>query len=260
MRDIVLSLFDYTGVAVQPWVNAGFKAYCFDIQHETEATVLNKQTGGALHKRGLDLYDQKNLAALVQEFKGRVAFIFGFPPCQSLAVSGALHFASKRAKDPDFQVRAAGHAMAVADLAEKIGSPFLIENPVSVLSTIWRKPNYKFHPYQYGGYIPADKASHPQWPDHIAPRDAYSKKTCLWTGGGFIMPAPLPVACESFGASRQHQKLGGKSLKTKNIRSATPRGFSQAVFEANGININEDFCPATALAKALFSFTPQAAE
>lgn len=28
-------------------------------------------------------------------------------------------------------------------------------------------------------------------------------------------------------------KLGGKSLKTKNIRSASPRGFFKAVFEAN---------------------------
>ena len=28
-------------------------------------------------------------------------------------------------------------------------------------------------------------------------------------------------------------KLGGKSLRTKNIRSATPRGFAKAVFAAN---------------------------
>lgn len=236
MRDIVLSLFDFTGVAVQPWVDAGFKAYCFDIQHKKTSTVLNRQTGGALHKRGLDLYNPKNLDNLVQEFRGRVAFVFGFPPCDNLAVSGASHFASKRAKDPEFQTKAASHAIGVAYLALNIKSPFLIENPVSVLSTIWRKPDYKFHPYQYGGYIPEDKAIHPQWPDHIAPRDAYSKKTCLWTGGGFVMPAPLPVACESFGSSRQHQKLGGKSLKTKNIRSATPRGFAQAVFEANEPN------------------------
>ena len=33
--------------------------------------------------------------------------------------------------------------------------------------------------------------------------------------------------------SPQWGKLGGKSLRTKNIRSATPRGFARAVFEAN---------------------------
>ena len=236
MRDVVLSLFDYTGVAVQPWVNAGFKAYCFDIQHFNKGTTfahMNMQTGGRLYKRGLDLYNPKNLDDLAAEFKGRVAFIFGWPPCDNLAVSGASHFASKRAKDPAFQTKAAKNARAVADLAAKLDCPFMIENPVSVLSTLWRKPNHTFHPYQFGGYIPAKDAEHPTYPEYIAPRDAYSKKTCLWTGGGFIMPKPLPVDCESFGASRQHQKLGGKSLKTKNIRSATPRGFAQAVFEAN---------------------------
>jgi hypothetical protein len=47
------------------------------------------------------------------------------------------------------------------------------------------------------------------------------------------MPEPIPVQPE-LGFSRQHTQLGGKSLKTKNIRSATPRGFSRAVFLANG--------------------------
>ena len=35
------------------------------------------------------------------------------------------------------------------------------------------------------------------------------------------------------GYSQQHLKLGGKSQRTKDIRSATPRGFARAVFEAN---------------------------
>ena len=28
-------------------------------------------------------------------------------------------------------------------------------------------------------------------------------------------------------------KLGGKSLRTKNLRSATPKGFAIAIFESN---------------------------
>ena len=48
------------------------------------------------------------------------------------------------------------------------------------------------------------------------------------------MPDKKPVDVEP-GYSDQHKKLGGKSLKTKNIRSATPRGFAQAVFESNQI-------------------------
>jgi len=43
----------------------------------------------------------------------------------------------------------------------------------------------------------------------------------------------LEYHCESFGKSTQWGKLGGKSVKTKNIRSATPRGFAKAVALAN---------------------------
>lgn len=232
MRDLVLSLYDFTGVALQPWVKAGYGGIAFDIQHNG-ASCYHYQNGGFMVKAKLDLYSPETMQDIAAEYAGRVALVLGFPPCTDLAVSGAAHFAKKRAKDPAFQDKAAGHCSAIADLAAKLDCPFMIENPVSVLSTIWRKPDHTFHPYEFGGYIQDQDAIHPQWPDHIPPRDAYSKKTCLWTGGGFAMPAPLPVNCESFGASRQHRKLGGKSLKTKNIRSATPRGFAQAVFEAN---------------------------
>ena len=116
--------------------------------------------------------------------------------------------------------------------------PYFIENPVSVLATKWRKPDYNFHPYEYGGYISDDQAEHPRWPEYIAARDAYPKKTCLWTGGGFNMPWTDPVAPEQ-GHSRQHLKLGGKSQRTKDIRSATPRGFATAVYEFNSISKEE---------------------
>ena len=53
-----------------------------------------------------------------------------------------------------------------------------------------------------------------------------------------MMPAKLPVPV-SDGYSKQHLKLGGKSMKTKNIRSATPRGFAKAVFFANDFEREE---------------------
>lgn len=46
------------------------------------------------------------------------------------------------------------------------------------------------------------------------------------------MPERRPVPCPP-GWSTQMRKLGGKSEKTKNIRSATPRGFSRAVQLSN---------------------------
>jgi hypothetical protein len=243
-KGIVLSLYDYTGEALKPWAEAGYTCYAFDIQHNKElCPKIDKfDSGGRILYFHMDLWDIDNIKHLRKTFKNdNVVFGMAFPVCTDLAVSGAAHFKRKAAVDPDFQVKASDHAKWCADLFDALGVPYFIENPVSRLATLWRKPDYSFHPYQYGGYIPASQAEHPKWPDYIAPRDAYPKKTCLWTGGGFVMPATLPVTPED-GHSRQHLKLGGKSMKTKNIRSATPRGFARAVFEANAMEQCDGLC------------------
>lgn len=231
-RRVVLSLYDYTGEAVRPWADAGYECHCYDIQHTGDA-VETYPSGGIIRYLNADLHDKQTLVDLSSRYLNEdVAFGMGFPVCTDLAVSGAAHFAKKAAADPEFQTKAASYAVWCAELFDALGCPYFIENPVSRLSTLWRKPDHSFHPWWYGGYIPEDQAEHPKWPDYIAPRDAYPKKTCLWTGNGFNMPYWLPVPVEE-GYSRQHKKLGGKSMRTKNIRSATPRGFALAVFQAN---------------------------
>ena len=232
MNKVVLSLYDYTGVAVKPWAEAGYQCYCFDIQHD--GRVERFDSGGSITYRCADLHQLKTITDLFQEFRFQpVEFGMGFPVCTDLAVSGAAHFERKRQANPDFQEVAAEHAKRVAWLFDSLGCPYFVENPVSVLSTLWRKPDHTFQPFEYGGWLPVEEANHPLYPDYIAPFDAYSKKTCLWVGNGFTMPEKCPVPCQSFGSSTQHRKLGGKSIKTKNIRSATPRGFALAVFHAN---------------------------
>lgn len=230
-KQIVISLYDYTGEAVKPWAEAGFDCYCFDIQHNGRTS--ERYGRGRITYVEADLYDHNVLTVIALSTIGqRVAMVLGFPPCTDLAVSGAAHFKKKREADPGFQTFAVENAKACAVLANKVSAPYMIENPVSVLSTQWRKPDYTFHPHQYGGYIPEGQEKHPTWPVYIAASDAYPKKTCLWTGNGFVMPEPKPVDVPK-GYSTQHKKLGGKSMKTKNIRSATPRGFARAVFFAN---------------------------
>lgn len=233
----VLSLYDYTGEALKPWAEQGYSCVAFDIQHDDSTTDVYP-SGGSIKYVHADLHDKKTLKDIASKYKlkamqGRkVVFGMAWPVCTDMAVSGAPHFAAKRKADPLFQDKAAKHAVRCARLFNEIGVPYMIENPVSVLATLWRKPNHSFHPYQYGNYIHDDEADHPVWPDYIAPKDAYPKKTCLWTGNGFRMPWADPVEPEQ-GHSRQHLKLGGKSMKTKNIRSATPRGFATAIYEFN---------------------------
>jgi hypothetical protein len=221
----VISLYDYTGFALAPWRDAGYECYAYDIAHkDTQKDGIN-----FLHA---DLHDPSTLKQIAEFHDGKSAFLSCFPVCTDLAVSGAAWFAKKREANPNFQEEAATYAMACGWLGEYLNCPYFVENPVSVLSSLWRKPNYYFHPFEYGGYLPADD-KHPLWPDYIAGQDKYSKKTCLWTNDSFKMPKKKPVKCESFGNSKQKAKLGGTSSRTKNIRSATPRGFAQAVFEAN---------------------------
>ena len=230
---IVISLYDFTGEALKPWAYAGYTCYAYDIQHNEVEYVTHYSGGGSIHYCHADLHDFSTHQDLFFQFNGqKVCFAMAFPVCTDLAVSGAAHFAKKAEADPLFQQRAVQHAIDCAGLFDDLGCPYFVENPVSVLATKWRKSDYRFHPYEYGGYIPYGEAQHPLWPEYIAPQDAYPKKTCLWTGNGFVMPTKVSVEPNK-GYSKQHLKLGGKSARTKNIRSATPRGFARAVMEAN---------------------------
>jgi hypothetical protein len=239
-KGIVISLYDFTGEALKPWAEAGYSCYAYDIQHpDNEPRGVTYESGGCITYLHADLHDHNTLNAIHSEFADKpVVFGMAFPVCTDMAVSGAAHFKRKAEANPSFQDEAVSYAVWCARLFNSLHVPFFVENPVSVLATKWRKPDHSFHPYEYGGYIHDDQAEHPRWPEYIAAKDAYPKKTCLWTGNGFTMPWKDPVHPED-GHSRQHKKLGGKSQRTKDIRSATPRGFATAVYEFNSQSVEE---------------------
>lgn len=80
------------------------------------------------------------------------------PPCTDLAVSGARHFAAKRADGR--QKRALDFVRLLMDAPVP---RIAIENPVSVISTAIRKPDQVVQPWQFGhGEV---------------------KATCLWLKG-----------------------------------------------------------------------------
>lgn len=222
----IVSLFDESGNAMRPWATAGHECYCYDILNDGRVETVGS---GRIHYIKADLFDDNVVESIVSL---NPEFICGWPPCTDLAVSGAAWFAAKAEKNPDYRKEAMALVMRVPEIAQACGTDnWFFENPVSVISSEYRKPNYSFHPYEYGGYLPEDDV-HPRWPEYIEPRDAYSKKTCIWSGPGFIMPAKKPVE-HTPGYSKQHRLLGGKSDKTKQIRSEGPRGFCSAVFLSN---------------------------
>ena len=238
INKVVLSLYDYTGVACIPWAERGYQCYCYDIQHD-DSKITRFASGGAIYYINADLHEREQVLSIMNAFYALdTVFAMAFPVCTDMAVSGASHFKSKALKDPDFQTKAVKYAKWCAEIFEDLRVPYYVENPVSVLATQWRRPDYRFHPYQFGGYISQAKAEHPLYPDYIAPRDAYKKQTCLWVGGGFVMPPMVPVDPEQYhgnGYNTATMKLGGTSARTKNIRSATPRGFAEAAMLHNAV-------------------------
>lgn len=226
MRPVIVSLYDESANMVIPWAIAGADCHVFDLLNWDG----QKQNFGA----GSVTWHNRNLLTpesheFIKSLKPCV--LFSFSPCTDLASSGARHFEAKFRANPRFQLDAMDLFMVAPNLADEIGIPYMCENPTGCIPSFYRKSDFMFNPYEYGGYLPQDDV-HPRWPRYIAPRDAYPKETRVWCGNGFIKPEPKRVIV-SPGYSDQYKLLGGKSLKTKRIRSETPRGYAIAVQQAN---------------------------
>lgn len=213
--DVVVSCFDLTCALLKPWSEAGYECHAIDIQHPPGKTVE-----GNITKWGMDVYDwEKMFCEEMAHLLPRVVFAAFFPPCTDLAVSGARWFKTKEENSPGTRER----AMKLVYWSDKMGKllhcPFFIENPVSVIASEWRRPDFTFHPYEFGGY-------------EGGANDGYTKKTCLWTGGGFALPEKKAIALDP----KTHDRIWkmAPSPERQNLRSQTPEGFSRALFEAYG--------------------------
>lgn len=213
MKGIVISLCDITGVAASPWVAAGYNAILVDPQHPEGVTV-----DGLITRVG-HIIDHPVTWKVLHEAiaTGKVRFVHGFPPCTDLAASGNGHKAKKRLANPAFEFNAMQVVWQCHVISELAQCPYFVENPIGQVSTFWRKPDYIFHPWHYSGYCKSDH---------------YKKRTCLWTGGGFRMPPQFLAGFEAAPDDRIYW-APGKGAARENFRSATPLGFSRAVFFAN---------------------------
>lgn len=182
----IISCFDLTGNMVQPWAEAGYLCYCVDAQHPQGETRQ-----GNIIRVGADMRDWMPPLR-------PITFAAFFPPCTDVAVSGARWFRDKGLFALFQSIRLFYVSIRIAEWTR---APYLIENPVSTISTYWRKPDFIFDPCDYAGYL----------------------------GGEFIMPPPKRL--EPVQGSKMHQL--SPSPARANLRSATPTGFARAVFEAN---------------------------
>lgn len=191
MNKAALFLCNRTLAMPQPWADVGVECWALDIAPLGVHDGIRQIRGDVCHfvPPPLDW-----------------VFACAFPPCTDLAVSGARWFQDKGLAA---LIRALQVIESCRVILESLGCPWFLENPVSTLSTYWRKPDHTFDPCDYG--------------------DPYTKKTCLWTGGGFVMPGKQPV--EPTQGSKMH--LLPPSDERAALRSETPPGFAKAVFVAN---------------------------
>jgi len=209
---VILSLFDYSAIMVEPWLRGGHDAYVVDLQHPPGVHQKTHVGGSTIYREGADLLTWVPPRWLANE----VDFVAAFPPCTSLAVSGARWFTDlERGKGiPGLIESFKLIERSVFWLEWFNASPGFFENPVSTIGSYYRKPDFTFHPKDYTGWC-AD--------------DNYSKKTCLWAFNGFTLP-DFSID-ETVGEHDTRIHRAGPSPERANFRAKTPLGFAKAVFD-----------------------------
>lgn len=252
-RKCVVLLYDYLDTMALPWLKAGYDVVSVDGKHPDGLTHdFYHPTGAVHHKIGMWFEASRTTEQAIELARKigpeNVIMVFGFPECTYLTNAGNRWFVhpddkhlprEKQRPHPLYPNRmqdrrdAVELARFVPLVAAALHCPvWAFENPrIGYLSTVWRDPDHWFDPCDYGGYLPEDH-QHKTFSDVYPGRDAYRKPTGIWCSPGFKMPErkPVPPVGKDFPG---WAKCGGKSDRTKEIRSATPEGFALAVFCAN---------------------------
>jgi|SRR3990167_2452323 len=123
------------------------------------------------------------------------------PPCTHLSVSGARHFEAKRKDGRQQSAIAFFMMLAKADIPR-----IAIENPICIMSSIWRKPDQVIQPWQFG--------------------HGETKATALWLK---CLPVLQPTNIVEGREARIHRMP--PSADRWKLRSATYAGIAQAMAE-----------------------------
>jgi len=140
--------------------------------------------------------------------------VVAFPPCTHLTTTGARYFEAKRAD---------GRQQAAVDFfmmfANCKAPRVCIENPVGIMSTVWRKPEQIVNPWQFG--------------------ERRNKKTCLWLRGLPLLQATDIVEQDETVTLASGARMSKWYYETSCLpqaerataRSKTPPGLAKAMAE-----------------------------
>lgn len=125
--------------------------------------------------------------------------VIAFPPCTHLAVSGARWFPAKRESGEQQE------AIRFFEFFTLLKTPFVaIENPIGIMSTIYRKPDQIIQPWQFG--------------------HGETKATCLWLKG---LPPLKPTNIVEGREGRVWRMAPGPNRAQ--LRSKTYEGIAKAM-------------------------------
>jgi hypothetical protein len=218
---LIVSIYDWSGAWPRPYIKAGYPTILWDYKHE--GCLLTQ-----INRLQEDIYEA--------EENGYTPWgLMAAPPCTDISKAGAQYWPIKDkspAPDgpwgPDMSVTEYAAALVEVVLIFRDLFPWkwwVMENPPGRLEKLVpHAAKYRamsFNPCDYG--------------------DPYKKDTILWGEFNTGLPRkpvePITVTQTSRGkswqASAMMAKAGGKSERTKTIRSNTPKGFAKAFFTAN---------------------------
>jgi len=184
---LVLVACEYSGRVREAFRARGHDAWSCDL--------LDCEDGSAHHIQG---------DALAAAASRPWDLVIAHPPCTHLAVSGARHFAAKRADGR--QQEAIDFFLALARLPVPL---LAIENPVCIMSSVWRRPDQTIQPWQFG--------------------HGECKATCLWLKG---LPHLVPTNIVPGREQRIHRMPPGPDRWRE--RSRTFQGIADAMADQWG--------------------------
>jgi hypothetical protein len=205
---IIWSLFDYSGVWSQPYVDAGYKVMRIDLAHPPGIEQVSER----LWTVGCDLM-RFEIPAWAD---WRPWGVLAAPPCTTFCRPGARWWKRMDAAgETERDVRLFNRAI---DLCRKAAGWWALENPPgrhrSVIEGM-QEAAWQFQPWEYG--------------------DPWVKQTYIW-GTAVKPPVIAPVTPEPTRRTpngRSQGRIAFMSSSWKREREKTPNGFAKAFCEAN---------------------------
>jgi hypothetical protein len=185
----VLVACEFSGTVRDAFIKRGHDAWSCDLR--------DSETNGPHYRT--DVRD-----IILSRTAGPWDLMIAHPPCTHLAVSGARWFKEKQADGRQWE--AVGFFL---DMAHSPIERLCIENPVCIMSSLYRKPDQIIQPWQFG--------------------HGETKATCLWLKG---LPKLQPTNVVEGRDHRIHRMPPGPERERE--RSRTYQGIADAMADQWG--------------------------